>query len=64
MVTGWTPLLCILLGTFVTTVYLAFGGFRSDVYTDVFEFILMFLGFAIILPFAYDKFGGWEFIRT
>ncbi len=64
MVTGWTPLLCILLGTFVTTVYLAFGGFRSDVYTDVFEFVLMFLGFAIILPFAYDKFGGWEFIRT
>ncbi|MDH3252086.1 MAG: hypothetical protein OEM41_04790, partial [Ignavibacteria bacterium] len=44
--------------------YLAFGGFRSDVYTDVFEFILMFLGFAVILPFAYDKFGGWDFIRT
>jgi solute:Na+ symporter, SSS family len=64
MVTGWSLILCIVLGTIATTVYLAFGGFRSDVYTDVFEFILMFLGFAVILPFAYEKFGGWEFIRT
>ncbi len=64
LVTGWSLLACVLIGTVATTIYLFFGGFRADVNTDVFEFILMFLGFAVILPFAYEKFGGIEFIRT
>ena len=63
MVTGWGLLLCVLVGTIATTAYLFFGGFHSDVNTDVFEFILMFIGFAVILPFAYSKFGGLEFIK-
>ncbi len=63
LVTGWGLLVCVLVGTVATTAYLFFGGFRSDVNTDIFEFILMFIGFAVILPFAYQKFGGWEFIR-
>ena len=63
MVTGWGFLLCVLVGTIATTAYLFFGGFHSDVNTDVFEFILMFIGFAVILPFAYSKFGGLEFIK-
>jgi len=62
MVSGWDFLTCILIGTVATTAYLFFGGFRADVNTDVFEFILMFVGFGVILPFAYTKFGGWEFI--
>lgn len=64
MVTGWSYLACVLLGTLATTVYLWFGGFRSDVNTDIFEFFLMFAGFGVILPFAYQKFGGWEFITS
>jgi SSS family solute:Na+ symporter len=63
LVTGWGLVLCVLIGTVATTAYLFFGGFRSDVNTDVFEFFLMFIGFAVILPFAYQKFGGWEFIQ-
>ena len=63
LLTGWGLLTCILLGTVATTAYLFFGGFRSDVRTDVFEFILMFIGFGIILPYAYGKFGGLEFIQ-
>ena len=62
LVTGWPMLTCIVVGTAATTVYLFFGGFRSDVNTDVFEFFPMFLGFAIILPFAYTRFGGFAFI--
>jgi SSS family solute:Na+ symporter len=30
--------------------------------TDILEFFLMFLGFAVILPFAYMKFGGLSFL--
>ena len=63
LVTGWSYLLCVVLGTLATTAYLYAGGFRSDVNTDILEFFLMFIGFAVILPFAYAKFGGWEFIR-
>jgi SSS family solute:Na+ symporter len=63
LLTGWGLVVCIVLGTVATITYLFLGGFSSDVNTDIFEFILMFLGFAIILPYAYDKFGGWEFIR-
>jgi len=64
MVSGWDLWICVLLGTAATTAYLAFGGFRSDVNTDVFEFFLMFLGFSVIIPFAVVKFGGFEFIRS
>ena len=63
LVTGWGLVTCVLLGTVATTVYLFFGGFRSDVQTDVFEFFLMFIGFGVILPFAWMKFGGLDFIR-
>jgi SSS family solute:Na+ symporter len=64
VVTGWSLPLCLLLGTVATTAYLFFGGLRADVNTDAFEFILMFIGFAVILPFAYERFGGFEFLRA
>ncbi len=62
MGTGWNLLLCIILGTLATTVYLFSGGFRSDVHTDILEFFLMFIGFGVILPFAVMKYGGFAFI--
>jgi len=62
LVTGWSLFVCILLGTLASTAYLWFGGFRSDVYTDVVEFVLMFAGFAVLLPFAFMKFGGLDFL--
>jgi solute:Na+ symporter, SSS family len=64
LVTGWSIVVCLIVGTVGTTVYLWFGGFRSDVQTDVFEFFLMFLGFAVIIPFAVREYGGWEFLTT
>lgn len=63
MIFGWSLLASLLVGTIATTAYLFFGGFRSDVNTDVFEFVLMFIGFGIIIPFSYMKFGGIEFIQ-
>ena len=52
------------LTTILTICYLYWGGFRSDVWANAFEFIMMFLGFAMILPFAYFKLGGWEYISS
>jgi len=54
----------ILLSTFLTVCYLYAGGFRSDVWANAFEFVMMFIGFAMILPFAYAKFGGFDFIAA
>ncbi|MBI4429833.1 MAG: sodium:solute symporter family protein [Ignavibacteriales bacterium] len=54
----------VILTTFLTVCYLYAGGFRSDVWANAFEFVLMFLGFAIMLPFAWAKFGGLEFIQA
>ncbi len=64
VLTGWPLLLCLVLGTAAATIYLWAGGFRADVRTDVVEFFAMFIGFAVILPYAYGKFGGMEFIAS
>ncbi len=64
LVSGWSMVACLLAGTTATVAYLLTGGFRADVQTDIVEFILMFVGFAIILPFAYLQFGGLEFIQS
>ena len=63
LVTGWSLVVCVLIGTVATTIYLFLGGFSSDVNTDILEFFLMFAGFAVILPYCYVKFGGWTFIQ-
>jgi len=64
MLFGWSLLLSIGVTAAVTISYLFAGGFRSDIRTDVFEFFVMFLGFAVILPFAYAQYGGIEFLRS
>jgi len=42
--------------------YLFKGGFRSSVYTDSFQFFIMFLAFIIILVFCYTTLGGTNFL--
>ncbi|MCS7228737.1 MAG: sodium:solute symporter family protein [Candidatus Kryptonium sp.] len=54
--------LSIIISTLLSVSYLFVGGFKSDVYTDIFEFFLMFVGFGLILPFAFTKYGGIDFI--
>ena len=61
---GWSLTVSVIISTILTTSFLYFGGLRSDVYTNMFEFLVMFLGFAVILPFAFSKFGGLDFIRS
>lgn len=61
---GLNLALSIIICTVLTTSFLYLGGLRSNVYTNMFEFLLMFLGFAVVLPFAYQSFGGFEFIKA
>jgi SSS family solute:Na+ symporter len=61
---GWSLAVSILVTAVVTISYLFWGGFRSDIETDVLEFVVMFGGFAVILPFCYARFGGMAFLEA
>jgi SSS family solute:Na+ symporter len=62
VILGWPVVWCILTGAGLTIVYLFYGGLRADIYTDMVEFILMFLGFGIAIPFAVVELGGFQFL--
>jgi solute:Na+ symporter, SSS family len=48
----------VVLGTAFTIVYVAAGGFRSVVSTNILQFVLMYLGFIVVLPVALHAAGG------
>jgi Na+/panthothenate symporter len=45
-------------------VFMIKGGYKSDLYTDAFEFFIMFGGFVVILFIAYKSFGGFNFLQV
>jgi len=60
---GGTLLLWLIVGALFSTVYVAFGGFKSVVRTDVIQFVLMFTGFVVLLSFAVVNYGGITFLQ-
>jgi SSS family solute:Na+ symporter len=48
----------------VSVLYLIKGGLRADVRVNMFEFIIMFVGFGIILPFCFNTLGGFEYLDS
>ena len=61
---GWPLWAGVTLGALLAVAHVYLGGFRSVVRTDVLQFVLMFGGFAVILPFALFQHGGWEFLTA
>jgi SSS family solute:Na+ symporter len=54
----------IIFGTFFSVFYVVTGGFRAVLWTDIFQFILMFVGFIILLGFAVSELGGLDYLRA
>jgi solute:Na+ symporter, SSS family len=54
----------LILGVFLSGVYLFRGGYKADLYTDVFQFIVMFAGFILVVIFSYNKFGGYSYLSA
>lgn len=52
MFTGFNFVASIILGTMISVVYLSIGGFRSNVATNSIQFILMYVGFGILLVYS------------
>ncbi len=64
MLFGWSLPLSLVVTAIVAVSYLYRGGFRSDVQTNVLEFLLMFGGFSCILPYSMTRYGGLSFLES
>ncbi|MBE0570143.1 MAG: sodium:solute symporter family protein [Ignavibacteriaceae bacterium] len=54
----------LLISLLLSIVYLIRGGFRSNVYVDVFQFFVMFAGFILIVIFSGMEFGTIDFLSS
>jgi SSS family solute:Na+ symporter len=57
-ITGWPVSLCAVLGVTVSAAYVSLSGLRAVVRTDALQMILMYGGFALVVPFAVQAAGG------
>ena len=64
MLLGWPLWLGATVGAGLSIMYLFIGGFRSAIRTDILQFICMFIGFSLILPFAFHDIGGWSTLKA
>jgi SSS family solute:Na+ symporter len=64
MISGWSLPVSVIVTTIASIVYLYSGGLHSDVRTNTVEFILMYLGFGVILPYCFIHYGGLPFIKS
>ncbi len=61
---GWDIWVGVLIGAIIIVFYTIRGGFFADIYTDFIQFFLMMIGFAMIIPFAIQKYGGLDFLSA
>ncbi|MCB2198114.1 sodium:solute symporter family protein [bacterium] len=61
---GGSLALWVIVGTLFSTVYVAFGGFRSVIRTDLVQFILMYTSFILLLVLTANKYGGFDFLQA
>ena len=55
---------CIVAAALFSLFYIHNGGMRAVVFTDQVQFVLMYLGFALLLGFLVAQHGGLGFLRT
>lgn len=57
---GLDFMLCLVLGTAIFVLYVALGGLLAVVWTNIAQFLFMWFGLLIMVPFVYDAVGGWS----
>ncbi len=63
MATGWPLWAGVVLGTVLSVGYVYRGGLRAVVGTDLVQFVLMFLGFLVLVPACFMEHGGFGWLR-
>lgn len=53
-----------IIALIVSTVYLFKGGYKANLFTDAFQFFVMFAGFILIVFIGLNDFGALEFIKS
>ena len=53
-------MLALILGTVIFVVYVALGGLLAVVWTNIAQFIFMWVGLLILVPYVYEAVGGWS----
>lgn len=56
---GLDFIVCLVLGSVIFVVYVALGGLLAVVWTNIAQFLFMWLGLLILVPYVYDAVGGW-----
>lgn len=56
--TGWSLPISIIVSALLTFTYIYKGGFKANVATNSFQFVLMYVGFALLLVFSIMNFGS------
>ncbi|KAA3605589.1 MAG: sodium:solute symporter family protein [Calditrichaeota bacterium] len=54
----------VIAGSSLSIIYVYKGGLSTVIKTDLIQFLLMFVGFGIIIPFCFFDYGGLEFISS
>ncbi len=62
-ISGGDFFVCTALGLLAIVCYSALSGFRAIVYSDIAQFIAMYVAVAIVLIFSYLTYGGYDFLR-
>ena len=62
--TGFALVPCIIAAAVLSVFYIDKGGLRTVVFTDQVQFVLMYLGFVILLAFLVAKHGGLPFLQA
>ncbi len=64
LIFGLNLVISIVITTALTIIYLFKGGFRAGVWANVFEFVLMYLGFGLMVFFSFFNYGGFDFLKS
>jgi Na+/proline symporter len=57
---GFSFIASLMVGTVIFVAYVAMGGLLAVVWTNVAQFLFMWIGLLILVPFVYDAVGGWS----
>jgi SSS family solute:Na+ symporter len=63
-VAGWPRWVGCLVGGVVMTAYFTAGGMLSTIWVNLVQLVVLLVGFAVALPFAFGAVGGWEGLRA
>lgn len=64
MIFGFPLWISMIISLIFSMVFLFKGGLNANVKVNIFEFILMFVGFGMIIPFCIIKLGGFDYLLS